>query len=175
MAKLISLNRFRRTQVSLLLTIGLAFAASSTFAETFSFPKDEPVWKVELSAGWQANYTTQTPAQATLSKKDGDDLMQIRSLIEGEDVTDDGTAKGALCKIATDDVMKQLSAASDVKCGDVSELQIAGHKAFKTEVSYSYHDRPIKSVGYLFTPDGETYFFASGKPEEALSLIKSAK
>ncbi len=175
MSKLVLLKNFRRARTGLLLSIVFAFAARSTFAETFSFPKDDPAWKVELPDGWQANYTTQTPVQATLSKKNGDDFMQIRSLIEGEDVTDEATAKGALCKIATDDVTKQLSAATDIKCGDVTELQIAGHKAFRTEVSYSYHDRPIKSVNYLFTPDGEAYFFALGSPEEALTFIKSAK
>ena len=140
-----------------------------------SFPKEKPAFTVTVPAGFRVDYAT-PPGKLlmTVDSADGVSSFSVETLPEDAGVEDEEGAKAALTKLIEADLAKQRFTA--VTCSEPTVTTVAGHKAFSTKVSATYHERPYANEFTMFTPDGATYFLANCKDKGAavLASIKPA-
>ena len=164
----------RRSSLALGLFFFLRFTAALR-AETFKFPKDKPALTVEVPAAWSCSDMTATPGGLAVSARDDSGFLYIKALPEDAEASDDASAKDSLTKVAQAGMMK---AAKDVKFSDSTETTVAGHKAYTTTCTFTYHDQAMSEVDTIFTSDGETYYLLvdmKGNAKAIIDTIKAAK
>ena len=128
---------------------------------TIKIPPDKPVFTVEASESWKAEYVEGSGVLG-LDAKDDSVNMSIGPS-GGVSITED-TAKEALLKEA-------LATWSGAKNTEPDELTVAGHKAYHTKLTTTLGD-----VDYtIVTPDGKSFFTIGVTKGDAKAIIASIK
>jgi hypothetical protein len=157
-------------RISAALLVGCCVAASVR-AESVGFPKDKPVFLIDLPSGWKADWIEAGDLaggpRLQLMAGGGEADLSIKALPPSAEISDDASAKANLTKIALLD-MQEMEA---TKSTAPEETSVAGHKAYKTKIT--------TEIGYMeytiFTPDGKTYFSMfsmNGGAEPVIAAIK---
>jgi hypothetical protein len=162
-----------RIPTALLLLFSTCFAASLK-AESVGFPKEKPVFTIDLPSGWKADWIDAGDLaggpRLQLLAGDGDADLSIKALPASAEIHDDASAKANLTRMALLD-MQEMEA---TKSGAPEETNVAGHKAYKTKITTD-----LGFIEYtIFTPDGKTYFSMfsmNGGAEPVIAAIKPAQ
>ena len=157
-----------------LLVLSLTCFAASLRAETVGFPKDKPVFTIDLPAGWKADWIDAGDLaggpRLQLLAGGGDADLSIKALPASAEIKDDASAKANLTRMALLD-MQEMEA---TKSGAPEETTVAGHKAYKAKITTD-----LGFIDYtIFTPDGKTYFSMfsmNGGAEPVIAAIKVAE
>src|SRR3954462_10993250 len=166
------MKMYPRVSTALLVLFSTGFAASLR-AESVGFPKDKPVFTIDLPAGWKADWIEAGDLAGAprlqLMAGGGDADLSIKALPASAEITDDASAKANLTRMALLD-MQELEA---TKSGAPEEITVAGHKAYKAKITTD-----LGFMDYtIFTPDGKTYFSMfsmNGGAEPVIAAIKPA-
>jgi hypothetical protein len=162
-----------RILTALLVFLATCFAPSLR-AETVGFPKDKPVFTIDLPSGWKADWIEAGDLaggpRLQLMAGRGDADLSIKALPASAEITDDASAKANLTRMALLD-MQEMEA---TKSTAPEETTVAGHKAYRTKIT--------TEIGFMeytiFTPDGKTYFSMfsmNGGAEPVIAAIKLAE
>jgi hypothetical protein len=137
---------------SLVVLLSVA-APSGLRSQTLEYPKDKPAIKVELPAGWKGK----DEGSYLSAYKEGDKgQVHIKLIDDDAKVTDDDSAKAALCDLA-----KKQTVVGEGTCSEPVERQIAGHTAYTGIITGKALGSPATSEITVFTPDGTKWFAAS--------------
>lgn len=158
---------------ALLALFSVCFALSLR-AEPVGFPKDKPVFTIDLPTGWKADWIEANDlaggARLQLMAGGGEADLSIKALPASAQITDDASAKANLTRMALLD-MQEMEA---TKSGAPEETTVAGHKAYRAKIT--------TDLGFMeytiFTPDGKTYFSMfsmNGGAEPVIAAIKAAE
>lgn len=158
---------------ALLVFFSVCFATSIQ-AEPVGFPKDKPVFTIDLPSGWKADWIDAGDLaggpRLQLMAGDGDADLSIKGLPPSAEIKDDASAKANLTRMALLD-MQEMEA---TKSGAPEETTVAGHKAYKTKITTD-----LGFIEYtIFTPDGKSYFSMfsmNGGAEPVIAAIKPAQ
>ncbi|MFZ1221317.1 MAG: hypothetical protein WAO00_18650 [Chthoniobacterales bacterium] len=160
--------------LAVLLVLFSAGFVPSLRAESVGFPKDKPVFTIELPSGWKADWIEAGDLaggpRLQLMAGGGDADLSIKALPASAEITDDASAKANLTRMALLD-MQEMEA---TKSTAPEETTVAGHKAYRTKIT--------TEIGFMeytiFTPDGKTYFSMfsmNGGAEPVIAAIKLAE
>jgi hypothetical protein len=163
----------RRTFSALLALFSACFALSLR-AEPVGFPKEKPIFTIDLPAGWKADWIEANDLaggpRLQLMAGGGEADLSIKALPASAQITDDASAKANLTRMALLD-MQEMEA---TKSGAPEETTVAGHKAYKAKITTD-----LGFMDYtIFTPDGKTYFSMfsmNGGAEPVIAAIKPAE
>src|SRR3954470_10128453 len=141
---------YPRVSTALLVLLSMCFA-SSLRAESVGFPKEKPVFTIELPSGWKADWIDAGDLaggpRLQLMAGGGDADLSIKALPASAEITDDASAKANLTRMALLD-MQEMEA---TKSGVPEETTVAGHKAYKTKITTD-----LGFIEYtIFTPNGK--------------------
>jgi hypothetical protein len=137
-----------------------SIAAATLPSGTVGFPKDKPLFTVELPKGWKANI--RGDGTLLISTTTGEDISTLWDFaLRGLSMHGDATVKGFAQKRA-EDIIKDIKF-TDLKCTKpVSETAIAGNKAFTTTYEGTMKGKPFFFDLAIFSLDGMHYFYVFG-------------
>lgn len=161
-----------------------SIAASTLAAGTVEFPKDKPIFQIDLPKGWKAN--TRGDGTLHISSTTGQDVSTLWDYaLRG--LTMHGDAPQGFTHNRAEELVKDLRF-TDVKCTKPpTEMQIAGHKGFMTAYEGNMKGKPFFFDLAVFSLDEMHYFYvfglaaqSTGKPalehqSGILASIKAAK
>jgi hypothetical protein len=167
-----SMKMSSRVSTTLLVLLSICFVVSLK-AESVGFPRDKPIFTIDLPPGWKADWIEAgdlaSGPRLQLMAGDGDADLSIKALPGSAQINDDASAKSNLTRMALLD-MQEMEA---TKSGAPEETTVAGHKAYKTKITTD-----LGFVEYtIFTPDGKTYFSmfsVNGGAEPVIAALKPA-
>ncbi|MEY2496824.1 MAG: hypothetical protein QOD12_380 [Verrucomicrobiota bacterium] len=162
-----------------------SIAASTLPSGTVGFPKDTPLFTVELPKGWKANI--RGDGTLLISPTTGDDISTLWDFaLRGLGMHGDATVKG-FAQSRAEEILKDMKF-TDLKCTKPpTEMTIAANKGFITTYEGSMKGKPFFFDLAIFSVDGTHYFYvfglapqSTGKPalehqHDILTSIKSAK
>lgn len=162
-----------------------SIAASALPSGTVGFPKDKPLFTVELPKGWKANI--RGDGTLLISTTTGEDISTLWDFaLRGLSMHGDATVKG-FAQSRAGEITKDMKF-TDLKCTKPpSEMTIAGNKAFTTTYEGKMKGKAFFFDLAVFSVDGMHYFYAfglapqsTGKPalehqHDIVGSIKSAE
>jgi hypothetical protein len=136
-----------------------SIAASTLAAGTVGFPKDKPLFQIDLPQGWKAN--TRGDGTLMISSTAGQDISTLWDFaLRG--LTMHGNAPKGFTQSRAEELIKGLQF-TDVKCTKPpTEMQIAGHKGFMTAYEGNMKGKPFFFDLAVFSLDEMNYFYVFG-------------
>lgn len=100
------MNPLHRFGAALLLTVSI-FATGALHAETAGFPKDKPVFTVEVPAGWKLDYN-EVPLSLFLADAELKNTFMALVMAEGTVISDGASASATLRKFLEQDLKESI-------------------------------------------------------------------
>jgi hypothetical protein len=152
------------------------FLAASTFvaaplrAESIGFPKDKPVFTIEVPSGWKAEYNA-TPASVMLADAEMKNSFMAIGMPGGTIISDKTAAAATLTKFLEQDMKMDNK---DETFSEPTEMTIGGQPAYSIK-STTKGGGPTNEY-IVFTPDGKNFFvgMTNGDVKAVLDSIKVA-
>jgi hypothetical protein len=154
-----------------LLLVVSTLVTGSLHAETAGFPKDKPVFTVEVPTGWKVDYNPAPPSLFLADAELKNSFMAL-AMAEGTVISDGASASATLRKFLEQDMRESMK---DETFSEPTEQTVAGQKAYLIN-STTKGGGPTN--GFLvFTPDGKRYFvgLAGGDAKAVVDSIKAAE
>jgi hypothetical protein len=146
-------------------------ATPSLRAETAGFPKEKPVFTLEVPAGWKIDYNLSPPSMF-LADPELKNSFMVLPMAEGTQISDGGSAAATLTKFLEQDMKENIK---DQTFSEPTEQTVAGQKAYS--INATTKGGGTTNPFLIFTPDGKRYFVAmqSGETKPVLDSIKAAQ
>ena len=162
-----------------------SIAPSTLVGGKVGFPKDHPIFTVELPKGWKANI--RGDGTLLISTTTGEDISTLWDFaLRGLSMHGDATVKG-FAQRRSEEITGDMKF-TDLKCTKPpTEMTVAGNKAFITTYQGKMKGKPFYFDLAIFSIDGDYYFYcfglapqSTGKPalehqHDIIASIKSAR
>lgn len=137
-----------------------SIAPATVAAGTVEFPKDQPIFQAELPKGWKAS--TRGDGTLLISSTTGQDTSTLWDFaLRGLSMHGDATVKG-FAERRAEEITKDMKF-TELKCiKPLSEITVAGHKAFITTYQGKMKEKPFFFDLAIFSVDGMYYFYTFG-------------
>lgn len=146
------------------------FVGARASAETIAFPKDKPVFTIEVPSGWKAEYNA-TPVSVMVADGELKNSFMAIAMPGGTIISDKTAAAATLTNFLERDLKENIK---DETFSEPTEMTIAGQPAYSIKSTTKGGGSTNEFI--VFTPDGKSFFvgMTNGEVKAVLDSIKAA-